>query len=138
MSMKIYARSTCLLLLVLFAAMSMASAAEPLAGGTFTKKSFAISGSWSIVEEGGTRFLVLSDDFKTKKAPDLKLYLSGRDLSAADGGNATNGAILIAELDSPSGGQRYAIPAGVDLSEHGTLLLHCVKYSKLWGGATIR
>ena len=125
-----------LVFVVAFASLSVA--AEPLAEGKWTKKTASISGSWSIVEEGGSRFLVLSDDFKTKKAPDLKLFLSSRDLSAIDGSNATSQAVFVAKLKSVRGGQRYPIPDDIDLNEHSTLLLHCEKYAKVWGGATIR
>ena len=53
-----------LFLILLIAFASLAVAAPPLAEGKWTKKTASISGSWSIVEEGGSRFLVLSDDFK--------------------------------------------------------------------------
>ena len=126
-----------LILAISFASLSVA--AEPLASGKWTKKTTSISGIWSIVEEdGGARFLVLGDDFKTKKAPDLKLFLSRQDLSAVNGSNATSQAVLIAKLKSVRGGQRYAIPDEIDLDEYSTLILHCEKYAKLWGGATIR
>ena len=88
---------------------------------------------------GAETEIALSErDFKTKKAPDLKLFLSSRELSSVDGTNATSRAVLIAKLSSVRGAQRYAIPSGVDLDEHSTLLLHCEKYEKLWGGAKIR
>ncbi len=125
-----------LVFVVAFASLSVA--AQPLAEGMWTKKTASISGSWSIVEEGGSRFLVLSDDFKTKKAPDLKLFLSSRDFSAIDGSNATSQAVFIAKLKSARGGQRYPIPDDIDLNEHSTLLLHCEKEAKVWGGAKIR
>ena len=125
-----------LVFVITFASLSVA--AQPLAEGTWTKKTASIGGSWSIVEEGGSRFLVLSEDFKTKKAPDLKLFLSTRDLSAIDGSNATSQAVFIAKLKNVRGGQRYSIPGDIDLDKHSTLLLHCEKYSKVWGGATIR
>ena len=124
-----------LVFVITFASLSVA--APPLAEGTWTKRTASIGGSWSIVEEGGARFLILSDDFKTKKAPDLKLFLSSRSFSAVDGDNATSQAVLIAKLKSTQGGQRYAIPNDIDLDRHSTLLLHCEKYSKVWGGATI-
>ena len=127
-----------LVLVSIVAFASLAVAAGPLAEGKWTKKTASISGRWSIVEEGGSRFLVLSDDFKTKKAPDLKLFLSSKDLAAVDGSNAPRHAVLIAKLKSARGGQRYPIPGDIDLDEHSTLLLHCEKYEKLWGGATIR
>lgn len=131
------ALSVVLSLAFVIAFASLSVAGEPLAEGTWTKKTASISGSWSIVEEGGSRFLILSDDFKTKKAPDLKLFLSSRDLSATDGSNATTEAVLIAKLTSAKGGQRYPISGDINLDEHSTLLLHCEKYGKLWGGATI-
>ena len=126
----------CLIIVVTFASFSIA--AQPFAEGKWTKKTASIGGSWSILEENGNRFLVLSDDFKTKKAPDLKLFLSSLDLSAIDGSNATSHAVLIANLKSVQGGQRYPIPGDIDLNKYSTLLLHCEKYSKVWGGATVR
>jgi len=45
---------------------------------------------------------------------------------------------VIAKLTSVQGGQRYPIPGDINLDEYSTLLLHCEKYEKLWGGATIR
>jgi hypothetical protein len=126
----------CLTILVTLA--SLAAQAQTPRQGTWIKKNASISGNWSIQEEGGARFLILSDDFKTKNAPDLKLFLSSLDLSAIDGKNATSHAVLIGKLKSTRGGQRYPIPADVDLDKHSTLLLHCEKYSKVWGGATIR
>ena len=111
--------------------------AETVSSGTWSKKSFAIQGSWTLESNGDGYVLVLDDEFKTKSAPDLKLFLSKQDLAAANGKNATRDAVLIAELDKNKGGQRYALPAGVDPADFKTLLLHCEKYSKLWGGAPL-
>ena len=130
--------NTLFVLLFFVVAFASLSVAQPLAEGVWTKKTASISGSWSIVEEGGSHFLILSDDFKTKKTPDLKLFLSSQDLSAIDGSNATSQAVFIAKLKSVRGGQRYPIPDDIDLNGHSTLLLHCEKYAKVWGGATIR
>ena len=131
-------RSVFLFPALVVALATLSVAAQPLAEGKWTKKTASISGSWSIVEEGGTRFLILSADFKTKKAPDLKLFLSSLDLSVIDGSNATSHAVLIAKLKNVSGGQRYSIPHDINLDKHSTLLLHCEKYSKVWGGAALR
>ena len=138
MSKPAHVRSVLPFLVLLIAVSSLAAAAQPLAEGAWNKKTASIQGSWSIVEEGGSRFLVLSDDFRTKKAPDLKLFLSPQELSSVNGKNATDRAVLIGALQRVRGGQRYGIPDGVDLDEYPTLLLHCEKYSKLWGAATIR
>ena len=79
----------------------------------------------------------LSDDFKTKSAPDLNIFLSRAELPTLNGKNATRDAVLVAPLKSAKGSQSYAIPEGVDLSEFRSIVIHCVEYSKLWGGSAL-
>lgn len=105
--------------------------------GSWTRQEQKIAGSWSIVEENGRLRLRLSDDFKTKSGPDLKIFLSRGDLDSITGKNATQDAVLVAPLGSSKGGQSYAIPGGVDLSQFKSLIIHCDKYSKLWGGSSL-
>ncbi len=106
--------------------------------GTWTKKTASINGSWRIVEENGRLFLELDEDFKTKKAPDLKAFLSPRPLSGLRGATAIQGATLIGALSSQKGKQRLALPATVNLSDFRSLIIHCEKYDKLWGGAELK
>ncbi|MEO0613397.1 MAG: DM13 domain-containing protein [Pseudomonadota bacterium] len=108
-----------------------------LASGVWTKKSFRVSGDWSIYEKDGQTFIELSDDFKTKKAPDLKIFLSTKSVDAVNGRNATEGAILIAPLTSHKGGQVYLVPSTIDVSDYESILIHCEAYSKLWSAATL-
>jgi len=123
---------------VLSFAAGAAEAGAPVAEGEWTKKSATIEGGWSIVESDGEYSLLLDDQFKTKSAPDLKLFLTARPLADVSGKDATSAAILIAKLDDVRGSQRYRLPEGIDLTRYSTLLLHCEKYAKLWGGAQIR
>lgn len=113
-------------------------AQETLHSGTWTEKTYEIEGSWKIVEDGGKAFVELSADFSTKKAPDLKIFLSPLSLSEVGDKNATERAVLVSPLDSHKGAQRYEISAGTDLSRFKTIVIHCEKYSKLWGGAELR
>lgn len=116
----------------------LALAAKPsFANGSWTKKSFAINGSWSIVEKNGANVLVLGPSFKTKSAPDLKIFLSTNQLSELNGRNATNGSVLISPLKSNKGAQEYVIPANIDISQYQSLIIHCEAYSKLWGGSAL-
>ncbi len=108
-----------------------------LAGGTWTKKGYAIEGSWNIVERAGERVVVLSDDFKTKKGPDLKVFLSPTSLTDLGDRNATQSSIFLGALTSHRGRQEFPIPADVDLDRFATVIVHCEKYSKLWGGARL-
>jgi hypothetical protein len=125
------------LALLLSGPSAQAADSEVLFEGHWTKKGSAISGSWSIVEEGGKRFVLLDDEFKTKKAPDLKIFLSPLSLKEVDGSNATDGALLVSSLESHRGSQRYAIESDVALSEYASIVIQCEKYSKLWGGARL-
>lgn len=124
-------------LLVLGLILSSVALADESKPREWTKKSFDVQGSWTLIEEDGVRFLVLSEDFKTKNAPDLKLFLSKRTVTDANNRNATQNAVLIAELRNNKGGQRYRLPADLDVDAFSSLLLHCERYSKLWAAAPL-
>ena len=113
------------------------AASETLYSGVWTKKSFKSSGDWSIVREGGKTLVNLSADFKTRDAPDLKIFLSPLAAADATGKNATNGSIMVAPLSSNAGAQTYEIPAGVDLADYKSILIHCEAYAKLWSAADL-
>lgn len=97
------------------------------------KKSQSVKGSWHIETRDDGDYLVLSSDFKTRKGPDLKLMLTKLSSDEVTGKNATSSSITIAPLTSPQGGQSYKLPA--DYTDYNTLLIHCEKYSKLWGAS---
>lgn len=122
--------------LVVFAWTPVASAQEVVSQGTWTEKGYAVDGDWKIVRQGKSLYLVLPASFSTKKAPDLKLFLSPKAPDQVTSRNATDGATLIAELENHRGAQRYRID--VDPSSFKTLVLHCEKYSKLWATAPLK
>ena len=103
-----------------------ADAADLNSPQPWSRQEIRISGSWSVVEEGDRLYVELDDRFKTRSAPDLKIFLSRSELSTIDGKNATENAVLVAPLRSSKGKQRFRIPDGVVLSEFGSILLHCV------------
>ncbi|MEO0577024.1 MAG: DM13 domain-containing protein [Pseudomonadota bacterium] len=103
------------------------------ADNTWTKRSQKIKGTWQIVETDAGTFLELDDAFKTRNAPDLKLFLSPLAADDVNARNATSGSVLISKLKKAKGAQRYEIPADIDLSQFQTLVLHCEAYTKLWG-----
>lgn len=119
------------------AAQTEQAAETTLHSGEWTKKSFKSKGKWSIVERGGARFVVLSDDFSTRRAPDLKIFLSPQAAGDANGKNATDGAFRVAELSSNKGGQEYRLPDDLDLASFQSILIHCEAYSKLWSAADL-
>ena len=107
-------------------------------GGTFTEQKKKIKGTWSVVEKDDGVYVVLSDDFKTRRAPDLKIFLSTKAAGDITGKNATDGSALVAELTSAKGGQSYKLPAGVTVDDYASIVIHCEQYSVLWGAANLR
>jgi hypothetical protein len=116
------------------------SAVPVHAGGTMAKHSFLkaeapVSGSFMIKKEGGKQVLVLSSDFKTNDmAPDLKVIFSPSATPLASTkapafplkpGTYT----ILAPLKSSSGAQSYVIPASIDLSKQGSVLIWCQKFN---------
>ena len=120
-----------------FSPVAAQSAERVLATGTWTKKSYASAGTWTIVERDGETVVRLSADFRTQNAPDLKLFLSPLAAEALTGKNATDGALLIAPLTSSRGAQEYSLPEGADLSRFTTIIIHCEAFSKLWSVAEL-
>ena len=104
--------------------------------GTWVPKAKPISGTWQITEKGGKKMLVLKG-FKTSHSPDLKLFLSPRASGKLTGNNATKNSVEIGDLKSFDGDQSYVLPKGVDLSKFRSVVIHCEKYSKLWGVGTL-
>lgn len=120
----------------LFLFASAAIAGERVASGEWTKKSFDAAGTWSIEQDGDDLVITLSDDFRTRNAPDLKLFFSPIEVDDLNGKNATDGALLIAELQSNRGGQAYRV-SGVDPGDFQSIIIHCEQYSKLWSAAAL-
>ena len=111
--------------------------AEVLHNGQWAKKTYRASGDWTIYTESGKTYVKLSSDFRTRNAPDLKLFLSPRAAADANGDNATDGSVLILPLSSNRGEQVYEIPASVDLADYKSILIHCERFSKLWSAADL-
>jgi hypothetical protein len=117
---------------------SLCVSAETIREGSFIEKSKAISGSWRILKaEEGALVLEISDDFKAKSGPDLKVFLSSHSFSDANGKNASKSSTLVGALKKAKGSQRYELPTEIKLSDFKSLLVHCEKYSILWGGSDL-
>lgn len=113
-------------------AAAAANAYKVLSSGSWSKKTYAAGGNWTLFSENGVTTVSLDSGFTTRKAPDLKIFLSPLSPGELSGRNATQGSLLISPLKSNSGAQSYTVPAGTDLSRYKTILIHCEAFSKLW------
>lgn len=105
------------------------------ASGEWVKKERIITGTWTIENRVDGVYLVLDEDFKTRKAPDLKFVLSKQSIDIVSSRNAMEGGQIVALLESAKGEQSYKLPE--NYKDYSTLLLHCEQYSKLWGATAI-
>lgn len=115
---------------------SVTVAAE-LPSGTFIKKKKKLKGAWEVVQRGDKTFIVFADDFRAAKGPDLKIFLSPKTVSDVNGNTAVDGSLSIGELKATKGAQEYEVPAGVNLADYSSVLVHCEAYSVLWGGGDL-
>ena len=107
-------------------------------GNTWIKKYYAVSGNWSVETENGKSYLVLHSDFKTSKGPDLKLFLTKKDATSLSKKDAVQKhGVLLGNLKSIKGKQKYLIPSHISLSDFKSIVVHCEKYTKIWGAASI-
>lgn len=116
---------------------AQAEAAQTLPSGDFVRKSKRLKGSYEVVQRGDQTVIVFSKDFRAAGGPDLKVFLSPKNVSQATGKNATEGSVLLAELSSTRGTQEYIVPAGVNLADFGSVLVHCEEFAVLWGGSDL-
>ncbi len=107
------------------------------AENTFTKINYNIKGTWRLEEQDGKQVLILDESFKTKNAPDLKLFLSPLPIEEVTNENATTDSAFVAELKKNKGAQTYTLPETITLSEYKSLVIHCKKFTKVWGGANL-
>lgn len=102
------------------------------------KKTKKTSGGYEIVRRESGMFIRFSPDFKTAKPPEpLRILLSPLSAADAKNDNAERGAMLIAELRHVKGGQEYRVDDSVDFSRYNSVLLNCMKYTKLWSAAEL-
>lgn len=118
-------------------AAAQTSVEQAQTGGAFVQKSKTLKGSYEIVQRDGKTYVSFSDDFKAKKGPDLKIFLSPQTIESATGKTAIDGALNIGELKKTKGAQEYELPAGLTLSDYKSVLVHCEAYSILWGGSNL-
>lgn len=113
------------------------SYAEVLSQGGWVDKKYSIKGGWEIVTENNQTIVRLNSAFSTKSGPDLKLFLSKQSIGQVTGKTATKDAVLLSALTSNSGAQEYVVPAGVNIGDFKSLLIHCEAFSVLWGGGEL-
>lgn len=105
--------------------------------GNFVRKNKTLKGSYEVFERDGQTVIRFADNFKASNGPDLKVFLSPNTIETATGRNATQGSVLLDFVKSSKGAQEYIVPVGVDIASFNSVLIHCERFSVLWGGGNI-
>ena len=98
--------------------MNFTSNAQSVFSGEFESESFfaTFEGDWEIIKTDSGFKVIFKDNFDSKKAPDLKIFLSKLDFDDINAKNAANRdtSTLIAPLKKYEGAMEFAFPSGVD------------------------
>jgi hypothetical protein len=86
-------------------------------------------GTAQLLETAPGVFVVRLADFEVRNGPDLVVYLS----PSADG--YADGAIELGRLKADKGNQNYTVPAGVDPTAAGSVVIWCKQFSVLFATA---
>ncbi len=103
----------------------------------FINKEYTVKGNWSIQKEGDKTYVKLHSNFKTKNGPDLKVFLHNSTIQTVSSKNALKGSVLLGALKSNKGEQKYLVPNNIDITNYKSVLIHCEKYTVLWGGGKL-
>jgi len=115
------------------------SHAQTVAQGQFIERESKGEGVVFLVINEEGRWLEFNEDFKTGRAPDLRVYLSPVAASELTAETIEGGmSVFLAELESRKGSQRYQIPENIDLTRFRSVAVHCLKYSKLYPAADLQ
>ena len=103
--------------------------------GQFVSVEHPTSGQVSIIEEDGTRYLEIGEDFQSDRGPALEVILHKSDtvgLQIEEGDY-----ISLGELKSFNGAQRYIIPEAIDLEEYQSVAVWCQEFNATFGYAPL-
>ncbi len=104
--------------------------APVLVSGSFAgNMGYQVSGTASIVNDNGTKRLVLKN-FSSSNGPDLKVYLATTKQAGS--------FISLGNLKSTGGQQTYDITGMPDFAQHKFVLIWCQQFSVLFGAAEVK
>ncbi len=107
--------------------------------GKWTKFSYTTRGTWTIEQRDDAVYVILDEDFKTKKGPDLFILLSPMRFEQETNDSANIGAYKVAKLEKYRGRMEFKIDdKDFDIGKYRSILIHCIDYSHLWAGSDIK
>ncbi len=104
----------------------------PVRKGSFSgANDYSVTGTASIVDTGGEKVLVFSDDFKSTLGPDLQVYISKSE-GIEDG---LGEFVSLQSLKNTNGTQTYTLPD--DSDDFKTIVIWCRAFNAAFGSAQL-
>ena len=110
---------------------------QSLKKGKWDVQNKSIKGTWEVVAKEDGNYIVFSSDFKTKKAPDLELFISTKKANVINKKKVTKEAVSISKLKSYKGSQSYKIPSNIKIENFSSIIIHCRDYNIFWGAGNL-
>jgi hypothetical protein len=115
-----------------------AGAVVTLIEGSFVDRSHPGSGLAKVLNDGTDQRFLRFEDFETDNGPDLFVYLTRADAAAdADAFGVDGDFVDLGRLKGNVGEQNYEIPIEVDLSQFGTVVVWCNRFSVAFTAADL-
>lgn len=109
-----------------------------LMSGTFIAAEKPTQGTARIVNEGGHRYLEISESFNTSdQGPDLHVLLDTEAKPPQSYQNLGR-TIILGKLQNYSGAQRYSIPDAINLSQYKSVVVWCRMANATFGYAPLQ
>jgi len=109
---------------------------ETIFVGDFVDRSHPTAGVAKVLNDGSTQRFLRFEEFETDNGPDLNVYLSTAGADAPSG-EFDDDFIDLGDLKGNIGDQNYEIPVDVDLDEHSTVVIWCVRFGVVFGAAEL-
>ena len=114
--------------------------ATAMASGQFqdADRSHQGAGTAVLAQTSDGRTVLQFGDFSVTPGPDLEVWLVAANAPGTSSAVLASDWVSLGPLQSPNGAQTYEIPADVDASAYGSVVIWCEDFSVLFAVAPLR
>lgn len=95
------------------------------------------AGTATLAETSDGRMILQFGDFSVTRGPDLEVWLVAADAPGTSSAVLASDWVSLGPLQSASGAQTYEIPANIDASAYGSVVIWCEDFSVLFAVASL-
>lgn len=96
------------------------------------------TGTAILVQDGDQQTLKFVNNFYVTPGPDLYVWLIKNSSPKTAQDVKDSPSIQLAKLKTPSGKQSYKIPADIDMSQYGSVVIWCLEFGVLFAHAPLK